>query len=177
MTRPKHPTCMGQTLDKTAKMTIDQFSALFWRSLIPAVFLETHGDDTSIAPHHCDTHKAELEAQGFLCSTENLFTVNGDRLFILVATSPHAAEFRGEFLKSDRPSPSKPSSQKRILPTRNPAASSVLRLPLQYRATACQYASTVIISRLLGFLRQKRSPSETLTAPAIALKDSEHLSI
>ncbi|HEY9640251.1 MAG TPA: hypothetical protein V6C57_07195 [Coleofasciculaceae cyanobacterium] len=33
----------------------------------------------TIAPHQRDIRKAELEAQGFLCTTENLYTVNGDR--------------------------------------------------------------------------------------------------
>jgi hypothetical protein len=115
---------MGKTLDRTARMTIDQLSARFWMRLIPAVFLETHGDDASIAPLHCNTRKAELEAQGCLCTTENLYIVNGDRLFILVASPPHTAELRGEFPKSDRPSPSKPSPQNHILPTRNPAGTS-----------------------------------------------------
>jgi hypothetical protein len=115
---------MGLTLDKTAQMTIAQFSALFWMSLLPEVFLETHWDDAAIALQHCNIRKAELQAQGFLCTTENLYTVNGDRLFILVATPPNAAELRGEFPKSDRPSSSKPSPQNRTLPTRNPPSTS-----------------------------------------------------
>jgi hypothetical protein len=115
---------MGLTLDKTAQMTIDQFSALFWMSLIQEAFLETHWDDTSIAPHPCNIRKTELEAQGFICTTENLYNVNGDRVFVLVATPPHATELRGESLKSDRTSHTEPSPKKRTLPTRNPAGTS-----------------------------------------------------
>ncbi|NJR63003.1 MAG: hypothetical protein HC769_31975 [Cyanobacteria bacterium CRU_2_1] len=91
---------------------------------IQEVFLERHWDDAAIACQHCNIRKADLEAHGFICTIENLFTVNGDRVFILVATPPNATELRGEFLKSDRISPSKPSPQKRNLPTRNPAGTS-----------------------------------------------------
>ncbi|HEY9644128.1 MAG TPA: hypothetical protein V6C57_26785 [Coleofasciculaceae cyanobacterium] len=51
----------------------------------------------------------------------NLSTINGDRLFILVAAPPNAAELRGESLKSDR------SSHRAITPktpSRNPAGTS-----------------------------------------------------
>jgi hypothetical protein len=68
---------------------------------IQEVFLERHWDDASIAPHHCNTRKAELEAHGCLCTIKNLYTVNGDRIFFLVTTPPHATELRGEFLKLD----------------------------------------------------------------------------
>jgi hypothetical protein len=101
-------------------------------SLIKKAFLETHGNHASIAPHHCDTRKAELEAQGFLCTIENLYNVNGDRLFVLAATPPHAAELRAEFPKSDRSSLSEPSPQKRILSTRSPAGTSRSRTIPQF---------------------------------------------
>jgi hypothetical protein len=82
--------------------------------------------------------KTELEAHSFLCTTENLYTVNGDRLFILVATPPHTAEVRVESLKRDRPSPSEPSPQKRILQTRNPAGTSRPRTIPQFSALLLQ---------------------------------------
>jgi hypothetical protein len=37
---------------------------------IQEVFLERHWDDATIARHHCDIRKAELEAQDLICTTE-----------------------------------------------------------------------------------------------------------
>jgi hypothetical protein len=52
---------------------------------IQEVFLETHWDDASIARYPCNIRKAELEAHRLIYTLENLYPVNGDRLFILVA--------------------------------------------------------------------------------------------
>jgi hypothetical protein len=105
-------------------MIVDQFPVSFLMTPLQEVFLERYWDDAAIALHQREIRKAELEAHGCLCTIKNLYTVNGDRVFILVATPPNAAELRGKSFESDRTSHSKPSPKKCILPTRDSAGTS-----------------------------------------------------
>lgn len=52
------------------------------------VFLESSWDDAGTARQQRDCRLAELQSQGLVCTAENLWTVWGDRVYLLVAVSP-----------------------------------------------------------------------------------------
>jgi hypothetical protein len=53
---------------------------------IQDVFLETEWGDEDTACQARDARAAELQAQGLICNCENLYTVNGYRVFLVEAT-------------------------------------------------------------------------------------------
>lgn len=53
---------------------------------VQEVFLETQFDDELAARQARDNRAAQLQAQGLLCTCEDLYTVDGYRVFLVVAT-------------------------------------------------------------------------------------------
>ena len=49
------------------------------------VFIETSWEDTVAAREARDRRVAELQAEGLICTTENLWNVQGYRVYLLVA--------------------------------------------------------------------------------------------
>ncbi|NJR65518.1 MAG: hypothetical protein HC772_09725 [Leptolyngbyaceae cyanobacterium CRU_2_3] len=57
-------------------------------SLIQEVFMETDWDEGVSARQLRDQRMQELQAQGLICTSENLYNVQGQRVFVLVASPP-----------------------------------------------------------------------------------------
>lgn len=57
-------------------------------SMIEETFLEADWDDASAARTARDQRAAQLQELGFDCSCENLYTVFGQRVFLLTADRP-----------------------------------------------------------------------------------------
>jgi hypothetical protein len=53
---------------------------------IQDVFLETEWGDEGAARQARDARAAELQAQGLICNCENLYTVDGYRVFLVEST-------------------------------------------------------------------------------------------
>jgi len=56
--------------------------------MIQEVFIETTWEDADMARQRRDERSQELEATGLECHRENLYTVDGRRVFLLTATPP-----------------------------------------------------------------------------------------
>ncbi|MBD3885682.1 hypothetical protein IFO70_28630 [Phormidium tenue FACHB-886] len=54
--------------------------------MLQEVFLENDWEDAAHARQCRDARIEELQTQGFVCSAENLWTVQGYRVYLLVAT-------------------------------------------------------------------------------------------
>jgi hypothetical protein len=83
-------------------------------SSIQEVFLETDWDDARSAQRQRDQRMQELQAQGLICTSENLYNINGQRVFILVATPPIKERLsRGELVanREERPARSEGSQR------------------------------------------------------------------
>lgn len=53
------------------------------------VFLESEFDSSEIARQHRDERLTQLQAQGYVCRAENLYTIHtGMRIFTVIATPP-----------------------------------------------------------------------------------------
>lgn len=78
-------------------------------SSIQEVFVEADWDDPAVARQQRDQRMAELQAQGLICTSENLYTVEGKRVFLLVASQPIKERLRDDRMDDDR------------LPTRSPS--------------------------------------------------------
>jgi hypothetical protein len=72
---------------------------------IQEVFLEIDWEDATTARSRRDARMVELQSQGFVCNPENLYTVDGYRVFVLVATTPEPEGIEREERprSSDRP--------------------------------------------------------------------------
>jgi hypothetical protein len=57
-------------------------------SVIEEVFMETDWDEGVNARQLRDQRMLELQEQGMICTSENLYNVQGQRVFILVASPP-----------------------------------------------------------------------------------------
>lgn len=74
-------------------------------SSIQEVFIEKDWDDAGAARQQRDQRAIELQAQGLICTCENLYTVEGQRVFVLVAT-PVVKE-RSQLSRSNSPRPTR----------------------------------------------------------------------
>jgi hypothetical protein len=58
--------------------------------LIQETFLETDWEDEATARAERDARAEQLQAQGLVCTREDLDNVRGDRVFLLEAAEPEA---------------------------------------------------------------------------------------
>jgi hypothetical protein len=73
--------------------------------LIAEVFTEWEFGDAAIARQQRDARCAALQGQGFICISENLYRVDGQRVYLLTATPPGSPDVVTENPKTrgDRP--------------------------------------------------------------------------
>jgi hypothetical protein len=80
---------------------------------VQEVFLETEWGDEDAARQARDDRASELQAQGLMCNCENLYTVDGYRVFLVEATeadledapSGRRERYSSPTKRSDRPIP------------------------------------------------------------------------
>jgi hypothetical protein len=60
--------------------------------VIEEVFREIDFDDDEIARQYRDHRLSELQAQGLICTREDLYRVDGRRVYLVVATPPNLRE-------------------------------------------------------------------------------------
>jgi hypothetical protein len=72
---------------------------------IQETFLETDWDDEETARAARDARAEELQAQGLICTRENLYNVSGYRVFLVEAREAESIEPRIVVRDKKRPSP------------------------------------------------------------------------
>jgi hypothetical protein len=71
---------------------------------IQETFLELDWEDADMAKQARDSRAAELQAQGLVCTCENLYNVSGYRVFLLEAREAESVEIRPVAKDGGRPS-------------------------------------------------------------------------
>jgi hypothetical protein len=87
---------------------------------VQEVFLETEWGDEDAARQARDNRASELQAQGLICNCENLYNVDGYRVFLVEATeanlddtpSGRRERYSSPTKRSDRPVPRSSSSER-----------------------------------------------------------------
>ncbi len=59
---------------------------------VQEIFLETEWDDEHAARQARDDRATQLQAEGYMTTCENLWTVNGQRVFLVEAARPERIE-------------------------------------------------------------------------------------
>lgn len=59
---------------------------------VQEIFLETEWDDEYAARQARDDRASQLQAEGYVTTCENLWTVNGQRVFLIEAARPERIE-------------------------------------------------------------------------------------
>jgi hypothetical protein len=86
---------------------------------VQEVFLETEWGDEDAARQARDDRASELQAQGLICNCENLYTVDGYRVFLVEATEANLDDvpsgrrdrYSSPTKRVDRPVPRSSSSE------------------------------------------------------------------
>jgi hypothetical protein len=85
--------------------------------MISEVFCEFDYDDAAIARQHRETRLLELEAQGMICTREDLYRVDGRRVFLLTATPSTKERLIDDPVSSTSPSRPRPRGERSPRPT------------------------------------------------------------
>lgn len=67
------------------KHALLELIAIEWVVMIQEVFVETCWEEEAIARQRRDARRQELEATGMECQSEDLYTVDGRRVFVVLA--------------------------------------------------------------------------------------------
>lgn len=77
---------------------------------IQEAFLENSWDEEDAARHQQDQRFAQLQASGLDCKKENLYTVDGRRVFLVTATMPETPALSQP--KENKPAAPRPRPQR-----------------------------------------------------------------